>query len=99
MAFDLFGYNGVFELDQKVVNEILATFLYEQHLVPRGGKVTDGDFITITSPITGGDFHLYLELARPFLHIQTRDGSNLVTLHVPFADIGIFVTRAGQTQR
>lgn len=99
MVLNLFGYNGVFELDQKIVNELLATFLYEQHLVQLEGKVTDGDFISLTSPVRGGDLHLYLELARPYFDIQTRDGSNLVTLHLPFADIGIFIRQGGQTRR
>ncbi len=92
MAIDLFGYNGVFELDQSVVNELLATYLYEQYLIPVNGQVTDGDFIKVVAPIkNGGEIHLYLELARPFLHIQTSDGTNLVTLRIPFSKIGVFL--------
>jgi len=91
MPIDLFGYNGVFEFDQNVVSKLLATYLYEQHLVAPGDKVSDGDFILAKAPIKDGEIHLYLELARPFLHIQTADGTNLVTLHVPFSQVGVFL--------
>jgi hypothetical protein len=95
MAIDLFGYNGVLELEERVVNEVLATYLYERHLVFLNGQITDGDFIAVKAPIPSGEIHLYLELARPFLHIQTSDGTNVVTLHVPFSRIGAFLVQNG----
>lgn len=97
MTFDLFGYRGVFEFDQKAVNKLLSTYLYERHLVSLNGTLTDGDFFSVMAPIQTPDgssasVQVYLELGRPFLHIQTDDGSNLVTLHIPFSALGAFVT-------
>jgi hypothetical protein len=99
MPIDLFGYNGVFEFDQNVVSKLLATYLYERYLVALGGQVLDGDFISAKVPIKDGEIHLYLELARPFLHIQTADGTNLVTLHVPFSQVGVFLLQNGLLTR
>ncbi len=95
MPFDVFGYNAVFELDQSVVNSLLATFLYEQHLIVNSGVVTNGDFIAIKVPLQQGTLSLYLELGKPFLHVQTSDGSDLATLHVPFSEVGAFLTVDG----
>jgi hypothetical protein len=99
MTFDLFGYNGVLGLDQSVVNKLLDSFVYETHLIESAGQVTNGDFFAVSAQIDGGSIHVYLEIARPFLHVSTADGTNTVTLHLPFTDIGVFVTRAGMTQR
>src|SRR5262249_40406404 len=90
MSLDLFGYNGVFELDQDVVNEVLSTFLYEQHLVPINGQVTDGDFFSVPVTLTDREVHIYFELAAPYVHVQTNDGTNLVTLHIPLSKFAIF---------
>src|SRR5262249_3927335 len=87
--------NGVFELDQDVVNELLATYFYEKYLVATNGQVADGDFIAAETPVTNGTIRLYLELARPFLHVQTKDGTNLATLHVPFSRVGAFLIQNG----
>jgi hypothetical protein len=99
MTFDLFGYNGAIELDQAVVNKLLASFVYDRHLVEQDGHISNGDFFTVAAPIDGGELRVYLELARPFLHVSSADGSNLVTLHLPFSNIGVFVTIAGVPQR
>src|SRR5215472_17612950 len=96
MSFDLFGYNGVFELDQSAVNKLLGTYLYDRYLVEVGGLITDGDFISVSVPLQFGSMQIYLELARPFLHVETRDGSNLVTLHIPFSAASAFLTQNGQ---
>src|SRR5262249_19122545 len=100
MTLDTFGYNGVFELNDGVVNRLLAAQVYENNLVLTNGQVTNPDFL---APIEfpqgdGSTIRVYMLTGRPEVSFQGHDGSNKITLFVPLFGLGVFKSLGDTTQ-
>src|SRR5262245_53260072 len=100
MTLDTFGYNGVFELNDGVVNRLLAAQVYENNLVLTNGQVTNADFL---APIEfpqgdGSTIRVYMLTGRPEVSFQGHDGSNKITLFVPLFGLGVFKSLGDTTQ-
>jgi hypothetical protein len=96
-----FGFNGVFELNDELVNRLLAARLYEKNLVSIGGQVSDADFLPPIDINLGGGttIRVYLLTGRPEVTFRGRDGTNTVSLFIPMFGIGVFERTNTSVQR
>jgi hypothetical protein len=85
---DTFGYNGILELDQDLVNRVLSSYLYESNLITINGQLSDADFLA--PMVFNRDLRLYLLIGRPQITFDNHDGTNLATLSVPFFGLSVF---------
>jgi hypothetical protein len=93
MSFDSFGYNGVLQLAQLLVNRLLAAPTYERNLVRVGGQLQDGDFV---GPIEfqvdqARKLLMYLLIGKIGAEMNGHDGENRVDLRVPMFGVGLFL--------
>jgi hypothetical protein len=93
MSFDSFGYNGVLQLAQLLVNRLLAAQTYERNLVRVAGQLQDGDFVgPIEIPIDQDrKLRMYLLIGKIGAQMSGHNGENRVDLSVPMFGVGLFL--------
>ena len=86
MSIDTHGYNGVFEAVESLVNRMLAGSAYENNLIKTNGIVNDADFLNLPFD----SFRVYLLTGRPSIIFENHDGTNLVTITIPFFGLSVY---------
>lgn len=90
MSFNSFGYDGVLEASEPLINKLLGSEFYEHNLVKKGGAIANDDFYILSLGNNGTGLTVYLLLGKPVLTFTGADATNQLSILVRLYNLSIY---------